>query len=510
MRLLRHWQLHESIMKTLTGTLLLILLVTSAMAQIIDHKRLVDWSRAGIAQSEVTFKKQAVLRATSFGLKADGITDDTEALKKAIRTASGQKAIVQLPAGTILLTQSISLPSHVGLWGKSASETHLVFNTDNRAADGISINGKAPKRFLALKTAPKKGSKTLILKEKPDFTEGDCLELRQKNGSWDVKPRDWAQYSVGQLLQVTKVEGNQVFLAEEIRIDYDLNLAPEVGKYIPAEHISIRKLSIERKNLPNSGLNYNIYLKHAKNVWIQGIEGKKSIGSHIQVEQSQHIEVAGSYFHHAFDYSGSGTKGYGVCLSVHSSDCLIIDNVFRHLRHSMMVKQGANGNVIAYNYAIEPNRAGFMSTFSGDISLHGHYPFANLIEGNVVQNIIIDKYWGASGPDHTFLRNRTELYGIIYTASSAGYGHNLLGNEITNKGWFLGNLTVSGKDHISKCNQVKKATSCTEQVPKSYLFDQKPDFWTISDKYPSIGNGFNTGVIPAQKRYKEGAPVGKD
>jgi len=48
----------------------------------------------------------------------------------------------------------------------------------------------------------------------------------------------------------------------------------------------------------------------------------------------------------------------------------------------MMVKTGSNGNIFSYNYSQEPTRSEPISDFSGDISLHGHYAFANLFEGN--------------------------------------------------------------------------------------------------------------------------------
>jgi hypothetical protein len=126
------------------------------------------------------------------------------------------------------------------------------------------------------------------------------------------------------------------------------------------------------------------------------------MGAHVMIEYSKNIEVSGCYIHHSFGYDGSGTRGYGVCLRQHASDCLVENNFFRFLRHAMMVKEGANGNVFGYNYSIEPNRSEPIADFSGDISLHGHYAFANLFEGNIVQNIIIDQFWGQSGPHNTF------------------------------------------------------------------------------------------------------------
>src|SRR5438309_11771631 len=111
----------------------------------------------------------------------------------------------------------------------------------------------------------------------------------------------------------------------------------------------------------------------------------------------------------------------------------------------MMVKQGANGNVFAYNYSIEPTLTEWLYDASGDISVHGDYPFANLFEGNIVQTLYIDQTWGPGGPYNTFFRNREDLYGIIITQGNVTTDkNNFVGNEITNTGAFLGNYIVPG------------------------------------------------------------------
>ncbi len=111
--------------------------------------------------------------------------------------------------------------------------------------------------------------------------------------------------------------------------------------------------------------------------------------------------------------------------------------VKRNLRHAMMVKTGANGNVFSYNYSKNVRRSEWPNNYGGDISLHGHYSYANLFEGNIVQNIMIDHYWGPSGPLNTFFRNRAELYGIIMTGGDPTTSdmQNFVGNEITNNGF---------------------------------------------------------------------------
>ncbi len=481
---------------------LFIFLSCMAHSQTIPKERKVDWSVSGLMpntpKTNVTEAK-----VNSFGAKADGVSDDSQAIQKALNSLKQSGGIVLLGAGKYLLTKGISIPSNVILRGKSSTETHLLFNSGNSIVDFVNFKGQAPKSFISLKKVPEKGDTILELSNATDLKTGDWLELRQKNGSWDVNARDWAQYAVGQMVEIQRISGNKVRIKNPIRIDYDLSLQPEVGKFNPTKNAGIENLSMERMSQPENGLNFNIYFQFAVNCWVKNIEGKRSAGSHVQIEQSSNVKISGSYFHDAFDYSGSSTKGYGVVLSVHSGECLVEDNIFRNLRHSLMLKQGANGNVIAYNYSIQPKRSEFISNYSGDISLHGHYPFANLIEGNIVQNIIIDKYWGESGPDNTIFRNRVELYGIIFTSPKAGSNHNIIANETTNTGLFMGSLAIMGDNHLVKSNQIGKATSFDEKTESSLFYQSKPDFWNIPDVFPTIGEGFNTGTIPAKKRFEE-------
>ena len=65
-----------------------------------------------------------------------------------------------------------------------------------------------------------------------------------------------------------------------------------------------------------------------------------------------------------------------------------------------------------YNYAeknYSDDDGGWAKTY---ISLHGHYAYMNLFEGNTVQEIDVADYWGPCGPGNTFLRNRVESEGI--------------------------------------------------------------------------------------------------
>jgi hypothetical protein len=227
----------------------------------------------------------------------------------------------------------------------------------------------------------------------------------------------------------------------------------------------------------------------------------------VLLDASSHITVTGSYFHDAYEYNGSSMHGYGIALINHTGSSLIEDNILKHLRHAFSLQTGANGNVIAYNYSLDPNRSEFPANFGADISMHGHFPFANLFEGNIVQNIQLDQTWGPSGPLNTFFRNRAELYGILMTSGTVNSDtQNFVGNEVTSTAAFQGNYSLAGSGHFEFGNNIRgtitpAGTGTLNDI--SCYRTALPVFWNITQQWPSIGfpNTAGSGTIPAKERY---------
>jgi hypothetical protein len=221
----------------------------------------------------------------------------------------------------------------------------------------------------------------------------------------------------------------------------------------------------------------------------------------------KNITISGCYFHDAFIYDGTSTAGYGVTMIQHNSDSKVENCIFKHLRHSMVAKQGANGNVFAYNYSLDPFRSEDPHDAGGDMLLHGHYPFANLFEGNIGQSIIIDNTWGPAGPYNTFSRNRADLYGIILFDQSVNSDkQNIVGNEVTNTDSLKGNYYLQPNHHFTYDNNIKgliQPANTNVLDDRSYYLTGKPYFWNVSSSWPSIGgaNVLNSGTIPAKERY---------
>ena len=488
-------------------SIFMIFLYVSTIAQTIPSSRISNWSNSGYHGNIPS--PNTILNVKHFGAEGDGVTDDANAIRSAIDSLHGTRGIIFFPPGNFLVSSTIDVPDSVILRGASNDSTHVIFNLGGTAGNGFNITGSISGVFIPVISGAERFSNSIVLTDPSGFVAGDFAELIENNGSWDTQPVSWADNSVGQILHINNVSGDTLFFDSALRINYDTSLNVRIQKIFPAIETGIECMKISRQDDVSSGLCINIYFNYAMNCWIRGVESSKSVGSHIEVDASSNISIQGCYIHHSFLYDGVSTHGYGITLFAHTGQCLIENNIMQHLRHSFSLQTGANGNVIAYNYSIDPNRSESPSNAGADISMHGHFPYSNLFEGNIVQNIQIDQTHGPNGPFNTFFRNRAELYGlIISTGAVQNDSMNFVGNEIPNTGFLLGNYLLAGAGHFEFGNNIKGTLTPPASTPlpdSSYYLNGLPPFWTTFN-FPSVGipNTIGTGSIPARDRFLSG------
>lgn len=482
----------------------------AATGQTLPPERRVDWSRAGYPGS---FPDAAhVINVADHGIIGDSVTDQQPAVRQLLDSLAGTRTEFYFPPGNYRFGQSLQLPDSIILRGSGADSTLFTFNLGGVAGDGLTISGGANGTWYPLTGGYELGSDRLIVNDGGAIQSGDWIELRQQNGSWDTQPISWADYSVGQILQVLNRSGDTLLCDRALRFHYEASFNPKVSTFQPAREVGLACFSILRADNVASAFCPLINFRHAVNCYVKGVDVGTSISAHLLLDASSRISVTGCYFHDSFEYDGASMHGYGIALYYHTGDCLIEDNIFRNLRHSLSFQCGANGNVVAYNYSREPNRSEFPSNYGADISMHGHYPYANLFEGNIVQNIQLDQTWGPSGPRNTFFRNRSELYGILMTsATMQSDSQAFIGNEVTNTGLLLGNYSLAGSGHFEYGNMVRGTLTpagTANLQDSSYYLSGPPDWWTGS-AWPGIGIPFATGSgsNPAFDRFALGSTI---
>jgi hypothetical protein len=473
-----------------------------SFALILPQDKYYEWHESG-CEKFIDFKD--TINVLENGLIADGSSDNSKAMKKLINGIS-KPTVIFFPSGVFLFNSPIKLKDNIIIKGTGYKTTKFIFDSDIQL-DFINIAGTSAKDTFFLTCNLKKGDSLLTITDNMLLENGDLILLIDNDD--DKITSEWAKYSTGQICTVINTQGNQVRINDRIRRNYDLSDLPRFIKILPVINVSIENLTIESLNITTNQTS-NINFQYAKNCLVKCIESINCNFAHIDINTSTNIQIEGSYFHHAHSYGGGG-KAYGVMIQNASGQCLVYNNIFEHLRHSMILQAGANGNVFAYNLSLNPfwTDVTLPSNAAGDLVLHGNYPYGNLFESNVCRNIVIDDSHGANGPENTFFRNRPELYGIFMNFNPPSDNQNFIANEITNNNPYMGLYFINGTGHFEYGNNVKGSIipEGTDELNDSTYFLKKiPHWYNDNSSFPPIGipNEINQFTIEAEVRYNEG------
>ena len=107
--------------------------------------------------------------AASFGVKADGTSDDTAAIQKALDAAGQQGGVVRLPAGKYLVAGSLKIPAGVALVGSNQAPVYIepLIGTVILATGGRDKED-APALFEMGNSATVQGLSVFYPDQKPD------------------------------------------------------------------------------------------------------------------------------------------------------------------------------------------------------------------------------------------------------------------------------------------------------------------------------------------------------
>ncbi|MGB0934248.1 MAG: T9SS type A sorting domain-containing protein [Lishizhenia sp.] len=471
-----------------------------AMAQTIPQERLVDWTLAGLR--DTTTSNYTIVDMSQHGVVGDGITPNDGIIENIYATIFSPGIIFKFPAGNFLFNETINLQSRSVLRGEGAEATIFSMNL-NGSGHAIRMQGNAlssdTSNFL-LGTA--KNDSICFISNSSIFQSGDWVRLIQDDSDWITST--WAENRVGQIMRVKTINNQEVTFESPFRMNYSLNRNPYLQKIQPLENSGVECLKIVRLDDTAPEQTSSIFFNYATNCWVIGVESENCTFSHIGSYFSSNLKISQSYFHHAFGYGGGG-RAYGVMFQSTTNESLVENNVFEHLRHSMILQSGANGNVFAYNYSFDPFWESIPSNSAGDLVLHGNYPYANLFEGNICQNIVIDNSHGPNGLDNLIFRNRAEGYGVFFSADNSP-GQLIVGNEITNLSfpYNLVNYTIQGNNHFLFGNNNKGVidpVGTENLIDTSYAYKEQPPFLFNNTWFP-IGTPHVLGVnsIPAYMR----------
>lgn len=479
-----------------------LLLPFFALSQVIPSNRIVNWKYAGLTVPDSSY--QNVLDITNYGGNGNGIALNDAAFTSCKNALNGIPGVIFFPAGTYLFHSPLSILDSTILRGESSSLTILKFDFSGAILDCITATGTLQSQRYYFTSDGMFDSTFISVSNNAGLEDGDYVRIFQNDTSLVIS--SWAYGTVGQIARIQTVgNATAVTFEHELRKNYTVADSSYLRKMIPVTGSGIECLYIERMDATTSQTS-NISFTNAVNCWIKGVESNMTNFAHVTLRSSSNIYIHECYIHHAFAYGGSG-QGYGINCETTSGECLIENNIFNNLRHSMLCQAGVNGNVFAYNYSVNPywTQSPFPTNSAGDIVMHGNYAFANLFEGNIIQNIVIDNSHSINGPYNTFFRNRAELFGLYMNTGPASNDQNFVGNEIPNITPFYGMYTLAGTGHFEYGNNVKGTitpTGTNSLTDSSYYLTQKPLFFGAF-AWPCIGmpSPFNQLSIPAKDRF---------
>ena len=478
---------------------LLLFFSGNIFSQNIPSNRLTDWTKSGL--NSVIEEPINQVNFLVAGGKNDGTSYNDSLISQLLTMAP---ITIYFPNGSYNFSQTINLPSNVVLRGESADSTFLNFDMLANA-NLINLSGTLNANTFLLSGDGLCGRNDFTINQTPGIQIGDLLKVVDNDS--DLITSSWAYHSTGQIVEVDSIIGNRIRINTNLRRTFRISKQALLQKITPVKNVVIENLTINcEKATPNQ--TSNIYLNYASNILIKCLKSFNCNFAHIDVRNSAHIQIEGCYFKNGWDY-GSGGKAYGIALHHSTSDCELTHNDFNHLRHSVLLQAGANGNVISYNYSIHPywTDVALPSNSAGDLVLHGNWPYRNLFEGNIVQNIVIDNSHGKNGPNNIFLRNRAELFGIFMNSSPASDSLVFIGNETTASGFFYGNISLSGNGHFCYGNNRKGSVlpsgTGNPSINTLYLLST-PNYY--QDTWPLIGPplALNKNDNDAKKQFLSG------
>lgn len=485
---------------------------TSSFSQTIDASRRVDWSIAGVEGGIpcVTDPDQ-IFNIMDYGGNNTGSSDNYSAIQSALSAASSSGEpirVIYFPAGEYLVNSSISVPSNTIFRGDSYTDTKFTFDLGGTADPCFQTPIWNFGNYTNVTGGHTKGSTSITVANGSELTIGQWMEIEEDNdpaamytnATWN---QTWAQYAKGQFVRVTNISGNTITFDRPLKTDYDAARTIRARRALLAENIGFENFYITR---PNTGDSYMFFLKNTSNTWIRGVYSWRSNKAHVWTERCVNFEIRGCYFERSIDYGGGG-HGYGISVGYHSHDGLMENNIFNRLRHHMIIAKGASGCVFGYNYTFDRVQGSDTNDLNNgwippDISIHGHWSYMNLFEGNVSQEIHSADYWGASGPGTTFFRNQLQAVEGVYL-DDASVDQNVVGNEL-----LLGSVgedaSVTGTfehGNVESGTATWNGGSGSNNLIDSYYLTAKPSWWG-SGSWPSIGPEYiGSGTNPAKDRW---------
>ena len=397
----------------------------AVLGEIIPANRRINWDAGipgGIPNRTTIF---ANVKNAPYSALGDGVRDDTSSIQAAMNACPSNQ-VVYIPAGRYRVSGVLTVPRGITVRGDGPGQT-IIDAFGSAYTGAITFGNDAWPNFnntINVTGGLNAGSSSITLASTAGVSVGSYLLLTQLNDSSFVTINGFygactwcdggqtanGNRALGQIVEVTSVNGTTVGVNPPLYWTYSSSLSPQVVpfnaniKYAGVESLTVR--------CNKTGYHSNFRMSDAAYCWLKNVEGDYTDGDHVDVYWSYRCEIRDSFFHDAFTHS-PGSSDADVMLALKSSACLVENNIMWRMHAGIMLNWGAVGNVISYNFLTNMFDANSTNALYVDLSAHGAHPMFNLWEGNAGVTVNPDSGWGSSSHG-TIFRN---LLAGISTAS---------------------------------------------------------------------------------------------
>jgi hypothetical protein len=531
----------------------------SAAGEIIPAGRRIDWIYAGIPGGLP--ERTQICTTIDSTVYGNGVTDATNAIQNALDNCPDEQ-VVYLPEGTYMIGSTVHLYDYDTLRGAGPGKT-ILKHSGGYLRSIVDMRGIVYYQITSLHKTHNvlqvnKDARMITLSDASGIAPGDILLINQLNDNVLVDPVGvegkctYCGYEngdrvLGQIVEVSAVNGNQVTLNLPLHWTYDSNLDPwayQVDAYAMIRHAGLEDLTLTQ-DTPD--VEFMIEMDGAQYSWVKNVEIKNIQRRAMWVINSLQNEIRECYVHIGIDGYGRD-RGYGIFLDVHSSNNLVEDNILSTIDGGgVMTGGGASGNVIAYNYFHDILFDDPWWMIASPSINHNPHPKMNLWEGDIGYKAEADIIHGSSSHNTIF---RSQMKGwqsdTITTRNNAieiaakNYYMNVVGSVLGTPGksnryevlpgqpyddyserviWALGvgsgvddpNVAATllrhgNYDYVTN-SVVWDPSIPNHELPDSLYLNGRPEWWCQETLWPPIGPdvaGY-ANDIPAKRRL-EGLP----
>ncbi|MBN1696501.1 MAG: hypothetical protein JW881_03205 [Spirochaetales bacterium] len=378
--------------------------------KIIPLNRRIDWY-PGIPGDIPDYPDAINAKDSPYNAAGDDTTDDTAAIQAAINACPPGSA-VYLPAGTYRISNQLTISRSIVLRGAGPENTRIKQYSTARILQLYSGNQRIGP-IVKIISGFYRDSTSITVSNAATFESGDYIVMYQDNLDGLVfkegsggRPCEWCgigesegNHAMTQIVRIESKLGNSLKINRPLYFGFTAENNPEIQEIGMISGVGVEDLAIEQAV---SGGSYNIFASSLAYSWLKNIHSYMCPSAHLRLMYSYGCEIRDSYFYDAYTHTGSAS--YGIFIIYPNSDHLIENNKILKCSPSICHEGGGSGNVIAYNYARESFHEDPSEWFFKNIVNHGAHPYMNLFEGNYVDGIALDNYWGSSS-HNTYFRN---------------------------------------------------------------------------------------------------------